>query len=211
MDSETAKDFDDKDSPISVKFRKDVYNFAFLIACCVCIYFGNDFFSTTRYNKNDLLKVKAVVEKEPELHITSGRNKRYYVTFKIRGLDEIEMKRQAAFSMQEFVDEVKKGDTIVIQTPYHSVIQENKRLILLSSFEVIGVSKGSKEYINYEIYAKGERRNTIICLVSSIWSIFLSLLFREAQETPRVLGREMKFFDTLIAGIFIIWTVVIFW
>jgi hypothetical protein len=183
----------------------------FIIACCACFYFGNDFFSTIKYNKNELLKVKAVVEKSPELHITSGRNKRYYVTFKIRGSDEIEMKRQAAFSMQEFVDEVKNGDTIVIQTPYHSVIQENKRLILLSSFEVIGVSKGSKEYINFEIYAKGERRNTTIWLMCSIWAIFWSLFFRESQETPKVLGREMKFFDTLIAGMFIIYLVVIFW
>ncbi|MBA4852976.1 hypothetical protein [Emticicia sp. BO119] len=157
MDIETAKDLDDRDSPLSIKFRKDGYNFIFIIACCVCMYFGDDFFSTTKYNKNELLKIKAIVEKAPELRITSGRNKRYYVTFKIRGSDEIEMNRQAAFSMQEFVDEVKSGDTIQIQTPYHSVIQENKKLILLSSFEVIGIAKGSKEYINYEIYVRGER------------------------------------------------------
>ncbi|RYU95267.1 hypothetical protein [Emticicia agri] len=76
----------EEDDPISIKQKFDGYTFLLAVFSLLSLYLFDNYFSTTETAKNALMRYKAVVEKAPELQITSsGRSKRYYVAFKIRG------------------------------------------------------------------------------------------------------------------------------
>jgi hypothetical protein len=200
-----------EDDPISIKQKFDGYTFLLAVFALLSLYLFDDYFSTSENEKNALLRFKAVVEKAPELHISSsGKSRRYYVAFKIRGSEEVEIDEQAAFSMQEFIDEVKSGDTVVIRTHFHALTEENHKIGLSSTSGVIGISKNGKEYIDYEIYSKKVKKRKLSWFFCAVWASLCSLYFREAQETPQIFGRKLKFVDTLIYGIIIIFFLINF-
>ncbi|RYU95266.1 hypothetical protein [Emticicia agri] len=70
----------------------------------------------------------------------------------------MEIDEHAAFKMQEFIDEVRSGDTVIIRTHFRSLTEENNKIRLGSSADIIGISKDGKEYIDYEIYYRRQKR-----------------------------------------------------
>jgi hypothetical protein len=155
-----------------------------------------------KFEKNDLISIKGVVEAKPKIFSKmSSKSIDYYVSLKLKSLDEIIISSSKWFDKQSFVDDINISDTITIRVPQSNVYLSRNSLSLDNNPFILGLSKNNVEYMDFETYSKSAKSSKLSLIFCSLW-IFLCLnYYRGRNNNPKLMGFNVSIQNAIVFGI----------